>query len=240
MNHAPTLNKEAVVVVATVNEYKTIEQILKRSPYPVLLIDGESTDGTRDIAANYPLSRVRYVSRPRAGVADAYRFGFHLALNRNLYGRVSYIIQMDAGGTHDPCDIKRLLDACKQPYCWLATGSRFGRRPSRVTYRTLISVGAAWLMHHLFGVKVRDATCGFRCWRRDLLRKVMVNHRPLSKGHAFQAETLLHAWRYSQGKVREVPIDYHLGINSTFHWPMVWEGLRTIFTLWLDNRRRRI
>jgi dolichol-phosphate mannosyltransferase len=128
---------------------------------------------------------------------------------------------MDAGGTHDPELIPAMLIQAEDWGSDLVIGSRFYWATPFLSYRTAISLTAAWLMR-LKGVNVRDATSGFRVWRREWLQAALL--RPnTAKGFAFQLELLYNAHR-AGAKISEFPIPYRL-TNSSFKWSMITEAL---------------
>jgi dolichol-phosphate mannosyltransferase len=141
------------------------------------------------------------------------------------------IVQMDAGGTHDPDDIMRLVaeTACAD----LVIGSRF--LPGQFSpqgYRTAISLTAAWLMRQR-GIGVCDATSGFRAWKAGLVGAL--DFRDVRARHfAFQLELLQQAHR-QRARIVEVPITYKLS-TSSFRWGMVAEAARVYAGMWLKRR----
>lgn len=205
---------DVVVVIATYNEAGTIGRIIRAIPYPVIVVDDNSPDGTAEIARD---AGATVLLRPaKSGIASAYYDGFRLALAQNP----EYVIQMDAGLTHDPADIDRLLDKAREGYS-LVIGARsfgWGRR-------AIVSRLAALLML-LRGVNVPDATGGFRCWRATELRRVI--SKPFRARHfAFQLEAL---WRARYSGIATVPIAYKL-TNSSFRPTMILEALGIWATL---------
>jgi len=223
-----------VVVIATYNEAKTIDIILTTlmaCNLPAIVIDDNSPDGTANLAKAHANAYV-IVRKHKRGIASAYLDGFHTALDQGY----DYIVQMDAGLTHDSTKVPSMLDKCKREQFSLVIGSRFLNNPSVKSYRTFISLGAAWLMSHI-NVNVKDATGGFRCWHGEHLRKLLKEHPATAKGFAFQLELLY--WTFAMGgKVGEIPIDYLLS-NSSFNFKMVREGLQVYKTLLTANRLSR-
>ena len=205
------------VVIATYNEIATIGRLLEQlSEFHVFVVDDSSPDGTGEVAQAFDF--VTLIRRPRKlEVASAYLVGLDLARTTD----VPYVIQMDAGGTHEPRDIGALVNTAEQTGADLVIGSRFTRWVW-LGRRTAISRGAALLMR-LLGTHVRDATSGFRCWRTDFLRQLDFN-AVRSRGFAFQLELLYQATALD-GRIVEVPIPYRL-TNSSFHSGMLWEALR--------------
>ncbi len=211
------MNQEAVVVIATYNEAETIGRLLEElSEFLVIVVDDDSPDGTAQIAEAYPNARV-VVRRGERGIASAYMRGLRTA----LLSEVSYVIQMDAGGTHDPRDVWPLLLAAKAQKADLLIGSRFIVRPPILSYRTFISLVAARLAQ-MRGIAVTDATSGFRVWRRSMLEWVTCTDCQ-ARGFAFNLELLMRA-RLLGASIGEYPIGYRL-TNSTFRPWMLWEAL---------------
>jgi len=211
------MTSEAVVVIATYNEAESIGGILDAlRDLPVIVIDDHSPDGTMNIAVKYPNTDV-VVRHNERGIATAYTYGLRRAV---VCSNADYVVQMDAGGTHDPNDVVPMILAAKNWHADLVIGSRFSTLPHMASYRTAISLTAAWLMRRR-GVDVQDATSGFRVWRRDLLYSVVRNNCR-SRGFAFNLELL---WRAHVlgATIREYPIEYRL-TNSTFRIRMLWEA----------------
>lgn len=219
-----------VVVIATYNEAQTIRQVLDGlRDYQVIVVDDSSPDGTGQIAREY--DNVRVISRSgKLGIASAYMVGFRHALE---HYDSSHIVQMDAGMTHDPADIPRLLAKAQESGARLVIGSRFLITPRLKSYRTVISLAAGAMMRLLMGIPIYDATSGFRCWARSLLTQVLWDYEPKAKGFAFQLETLHRASCLTLG-ITEIPLKYRL-TNSSFRLPMLLEALRTYAGLWFKR-----
>ena len=215
---------DAIVVMATYNEAETIGELVKELcayGLPVFIVDDNSPDGTAYIAADNGASvEIRMHER---GIASAYI----RALECGLASGKQYIVQMDAGGTHRPSDVIALLNAIRINGTDLLIGGRFHPGSPWLSWRTLISKCAAFLMRRA-GPQVWDATIGFRAWRRETLVQVL-KRGATSKGNAFQLELLWNAHQ-SGAKIGELPIMYTL-TNSHFRWWMVWESLRVMWRI---------
>jgi len=222
MKDGTTGRKKIVVVIATYNEAGNIAALLNALSYPVIVVDDSSPDGTGNIARACGATVI--TRPPKSGIASAYYDGFKEA----LAGGYDYIVQMDAGLTHNPKDVALLARAAIDNECGLVIGSRFfGDVP--FGYRSVLSRMAARMMRY-HNIWVLDATSGFRCWDAGLLRQVIA--RPFRAKHfAFQLETF---YRARKCNLMEVPIQYNL-TNSSFRWPMVWEALKIFFQLSEDN-----
>lgn len=218
------MSPRTIVVIATYNEAATIQGILEAlTDYHVIVVDDSSPDGTGDLARAY--AHVTVIDRPvKLGIASAYLDGLRAALDM----RADYVVQMDAGGTHEPNRVISLVNTLLYtPHAYLAIGCRFGSGYP-LSKRATISRVAAFLMRML-GVDVIDATSGFRAWRADLLREMDLGDIK-ARGFAFQLEMLWQAHRWVSKRqlanIVEVGIPYRL-TNSSFRPWMIWEGLRT-------------
>ena len=209
---------DVVIAIATYNEAGNIAELLGQlSDYEVILVDSHSPDGTAAIARRFENVTVIDASR---GIASSYLKALELALETDC----EFVVQMDAGMTHDPADIPLLIYDCRRWSRDLTIGSRQFEINS---YRSLISVFAAWLMRRK-GILVSDATSGFRCWRTSALEilfsRKLNGEWLISEGFAFQFELLFYAHRAGV-RIGEVPIEYRL-TNSSFKLPMIWEAIR--------------
>lgn len=228
---------KVVVVIGTYNEADNITELLTRlglvldsegmgrGRHAVIVVDSNSPDGTAELAGKFDFVTVISPEVNR-GIAYAYRMGLREALYRNP----DYVIQMDAGLTHEPEDIQPMVSLALGQKVGLVIGSRFSRVLRWATYRTAISLTAAVMMRRL-GVEVNDATSGFRCWEANLLKEVLA--RPIMARHfAFQLETLHTAHRLG-ARIAEWPITYRL-TNSSFRPGMLAEAVK----VYLQLRRR--
>lgn len=202
--------ERALVIIPTYNEANNLPlllpQILAQDPrIEVLVVDDDSPDGTGrladEIAASEP--RVHVLHRPaKRGLGTAYREGFRWALDRDY----DYIFEMDADFSHDPRHLPEFLAAIQDAD--LVLGSRY--LEGRVTVvnwpmpRLLLSYFANLYARIVTGLKVFDATGGFKCFRRRVLEAVDLE-QVRSNGYAFQIEMSFRAFRRGF-RVREIPI----------------------------------
>jgi dolichol-phosphate mannosyltransferase len=184
----------------------------------ILVVDDNSPDGTGDVAETlarrYPnVITVRH--RPtKEGLGRAYLDGFGLALGAGA----DYIIQMDADFSHSPATIPLMLEEMRDHD--VIVGSRYvsgGRLDERWSWwRRFLSWWAneVW-SRRILGVRVRDITAGFKCWRRSALLGIGLD-RVLSDGYAFQVEMAFLTERLGF-RVKEVPIyfeDRRIGMSK--------------------------
>jgi dolichol-phosphate mannosyltransferase len=197
-----------VVVIPTYNERENIQrivpQVLAATTCEVVVVDDESPDGTAGVveamAGGDP--RVHLVNhRPKMGIGPAYKAGFERALALGA----DYVVQMDADLSHPPELLPRFVEMMGDAD--LVLGSRYVRGITVVNWpieRLLISYFGNWYARRVTGLPIRDATGGFKCWRRELLATIPLD-RVRSNGYAFQIEMNFRAWRRGS-RITEVPI----------------------------------
>ncbi len=234
-----------VMVVPTYNEADNLRPIVARlrAAEPgvhVLVVDDNSPDGTGDLADELAAGddHVHVVHRTeKAGLGAAYLHGFAVALDAGY----DVIGEMDADGSHQPEQLHRLLAAIQDAD--LVIGSRYvpgGAIRNWAPSRRLLSQGGNLYVRLLLGMPVRDATAGFRLYRRATLEAIdLASVR--SAGYVFQTEL---AYRTVQlGKrVREVPIEFverERG-DSKMDRAVALESLRRITGWGLRERGARI
>src|SRR4051812_37383045 len=204
------------LVLPTYNEAENLETVVTAARsvlaaaapegFRILVVDDDSPDGTGAIAdrlaAAHP-GEVEVLHRPpHGGLGPAYLAGFGRALD----GRAGYILQMDADLSHDPADLARLLAAARAG-TGLALGSRYapgGGIADWGAVRRGISRGGSWYARRVLGVRVRDLTGGFKCFRAEALRAIDLP-TVRSHGYAFQVE-LTYRVLCAGFEVVEVPI----------------------------------
>jgi dolichol-phosphate mannosyltransferase len=199
------------MVVPTYNESENIEWIVGRlrAAQPgvdVLIVDDNSPDGTGAIADRLAAAdeAVRVVHRTeKAGLGAAYVHGFGVALEAGY----DVIGEMDADGSHQPEQLHRLLDALRTAD--LVIGSRYVPGGSVVNWpvpRLALSRGGNLYVRLLLGITVKDATAGYRLFRRTTLEAIDLGS-VRSTGYVFQTDL---AYRTLANGLRltEVPIEF--------------------------------
>jgi dolichol-phosphate mannosyltransferase len=203
----------AVVCLPTYNERENLEAMLRAlgdvldtSRDGVLVIDDSSPDGTGEItdalAAELPWVSVLHRER-KEGIGPAYLAGFrHL-----LAGDVELLLEMDCDFSHDPRDVPRLIAAAEDAD--LVLGSRYVRGGGTENWglgRRFVSRGGCLYAQVLLGVRVRDLTGGFKCFRRGALEAIDLDALS-AHGYAFQIETTYRILRAGL-RVKEIPIRF--------------------------------
>jgi len=202
--------ERALVIIPTYDEASNIPQLLPQvlsqdECIDVLVVDDGSPDGTGQIADRMASenSRINVLHRERKlGLGTAYLAGFAWALEREY----DLILEMDADFSHDPKHLPEFLEAIQDAD--LVLGSRY--LDGRVTVvnwpmgRLLLSYGANIYARVVTGLKVCDATGGFKCFRRRVLEAIDLDG-VRSNGYAFQIEMSLRATKKGF-KIKEIPI----------------------------------
>ena len=175
------------------------------SDIDVLIVDDSSPDGTGKIVKDFMANNksVSILERKiKDGLGRAYIAGFHWCLDKGY----DYICEMDADFSHNPKDLKLLFDACENG-AGLTIGSRYVNGVNVVNWpmgRVIMSYYASAYVRIITGMKVRDTTAGFVCYRAEALRAIPLD-KVKFKGYAFQIEMKFKAWKRNI-EILEVPI----------------------------------
>jgi dolichol-phosphate mannosyltransferase len=203
---------ENLVIIPTYNEKENIAPIIQKVfslkvPFHILVIDDNSPDGTASLVKILQLSfpgKLHMIERSgKLGLGTAYITGFHWALNNHY----TYIYEMDADFSHNPEDLVNLYDACKSGDADMAIGSRYISGVNVINWpigRVIISYFASVYVRFITGMKIMDATAGFKCYKRIVLETINLD-KIRFKGYAFQIEMKFTAWKFGFNIV-EVPI----------------------------------
>jgi dolichol-phosphate mannosyltransferase len=205
------VTSRAIVVVPTYNERENlpilVDGLMQHQDVRVLVVDDQSPDGTGQVAEalaqRFP-GRIEVLHRTsRRGFGRSCVDG----MKRAVQTPVDLICQMDADLSHDPADLPRLIRASANAD--LVIGSRYvpeGRVVNWPIRRRLLSRFANGYIRLVTRVNARDCTSGYRCWRRDVLASLPVDHI-FSDGYSFLVEML--AGTEERGyRVTEVPITF--------------------------------
>lgn len=198
------------IVIPTYNEKENLSRLIPglfKLPVQnlhVLIVDDNSPDGTADLVRSlqtrYPNLHLESRSE-KLGLGSAYIHGFTLSLSKGA----TQIVQMDADFSHDPADVPRLLE--KLTDFDLVLGSRYINGISVINWplrRLLLSLSGSLYVRMITGMPFRDATSGFKAWRRETLEAIEL---PTVKadGYGFQIIMTHRAWKKGK-RVTEVPI----------------------------------
>ncbi len=225
---------KALVITPTYNEAQNvtrlIEEVLQQDPsVEILIVDDGSPDGTamlvQEILQNNP--RVHLLQRPqKMGLGTAYVAGFKYAIENKF----DYVFEMDADFSHNPEKIPVFLEYIREYD--LVIGSRYIQGVNVVNWpmkRLLLSYFANIYTRIITGMPVKDATGGYKCYRREVLESINLDEIK-SNGYAFQIEISFKAFKKGF-RLFEMPItfvDRNAGV-SKMSKKIVYEA---VFMVW--------
>jgi dolichol-phosphate mannosyltransferase len=237
------MSGEPWLILPTYNEAENIQAIVSAAGevlagaaaegFRVLVVDDGSPDGTGELADRLAVEHdwVQVLHRSeKNGIGPAYLAGFRYALDHGA----GYVMEMDSDFSHDPADLARLLQAVYGG-ADLALGSRYvpgGGVSDWGLLRRFISEGGSTYARLVLGLRIKDLTGGFKCFRREVLEAIQFDG-VRSRGYAFQVELTYRAVQ-AGFRVVEVPIvfrDRQLG-SSKMSWRIAVEAM------WLVPRLR--
>jgi len=211
-------NKKALIIIPTYDELENLPRLLpevlsKDENIAVLIVDDSSPDGTADWvkkeAEKNP--RIKLIKREKKmGLGTAYIAGFKYALDNNY----DYIFEMDADFSHDPDEIQNFLNEIKTYD--LVLGSRYKEGVNVINWpmrRLMLSLFANMYTRVITGLPVRDATSGFKCFRKEVLQAIDLD-TVKSNGYAFQIEMTFKAWKKGF-KIKELSIVFTDRVKGT-------------------------
>ncbi|GAC1405006.1 MAG: polyprenol monophosphomannose synthase [Chloroflexota bacterium] len=237
----PATGRRPLVVLPTFNERDNIEPIVIaiRAQLPqatIWIVDDNSPDGTGQIADELASAdpKVEVIHREgKLGLGTAYVAAFQKALQQDF----DCVLQMDADFSHDPAYLPTLVDLLAD--CDLVIGSRYicgggTRNWSRI--RQAISKGGNFVARVGLGVRTRDATGGYRVYRRSTLEALNFDELRL-RGYGFQIEVVYQVERRGL-RIHETPIVFveRASGKSKMSKAIVWEAVVHI----LQRRIRRV
>lgn len=202
------------MIIPTYNEKDNLELVvsgifeLGLADLSILVVDDGSPDGTGAVADRlsdrYP-GKLHVLHREgKLGLGTAYLEGFRFGIARGFEA----LCEMDADGSHEPAALRDLVAAVSGG-ADVAIGSRRvpgGRIVGWGPHRHLMSWGAMTLSRLALGLKTRDVTAGFRCYRARVVEELL--RRPISSnGYAFQEETIFYCEKLGF-RIAEIPVTF--------------------------------
>ncbi|MGB8657338.1 MAG: polyprenol monophosphomannose synthase [Candidatus Zixiibacteriota bacterium] len=200
---------KTLVIVPTYDERENIRTIVplildKDPSIHVLVVDDNSPDGTGKIADQMAQENDRILvlhRQNKSGLGKAYIAGFGFALEKGY----DLVFEMDCDFSHDPKYIPDFLMAIQDAD--LVLGSRYISGVNVINWpmsRLLLSYYANAYSRVVTGLPVRDATGGFKCFRRQVLEAIDFD-KVKSNGYSFQIEMSFRAWKKGF-RLKEIPI----------------------------------
>lgn len=210
------------VVIPTLNEGASIGKVIEELPkglLEVLIVDGNSTDGTQEQAAS---RGARVIVEPRKGYGRAYKTGFKEA-------RGDFLATLDGDLTYPADRVGELLARLEADRLEFITCDRLTtlRREAMSGKHRLGNFVLSVTSRVLFRVPVKDSQSGMWVFRRDLLKDLTLT----SDGMPFSEELKLEAFRARRGKCLELPINYRVRVGEAVlsTWRDGWRNLAFLF-----------
>jgi dolichol-phosphate mannosyltransferase len=203
-----------LVIIPTYNEKENIEKIISavfslEKEFHILIVDDGSPDGTGAIVKDLMKSngdKLFILEREgKLGLGTAYIAGFRWGLEKGY----DFLTEMDADFSHNPNDLPRLYDACKNQNYDVTVGSRYTKGGGVKNWpwdRLFLSFGASVYVRMITWMPVKDPTAGFVCYSRKVLETLDLDKIRFI-GYAFQIE-MKFAARQLGFKIGEVPITF--------------------------------
>lgn len=227
---------EKLVIVPTYNELENVDALISQVlslPHglDILIVDDNSPDGTANVVKEWlkKSDRVHLLQRPgKMGLGSAYRDGFRYALAHGA----EYIFEMDADFSHDPAALGQFLENIKDVD--IVLGSRYLHGVTVVNWplsRLILSYSANLYSRIITGLPLKDATGGFKCFRRRALEGIKLD-RVKSEGYSFQIEMSFRCWKRGF-KIKEIPItftDRRAGVSKMSR-KIIWEAAGMVWRL---------
>jgi len=203
---------DAIVIIPTYNEIENIEAIIRavmaqKKAFHVLVVDDNSPDLTslkvKALQKEFVGQLFLLQREGKTGLGTAYIDGFKWCIEK----KYDYIFEMDADFSHNPNDLERLYNVCHLNGADLSIGSRYIKGVNVVNWplgRILLSYGASIYVRMITGMKIKDTTAGFVCYKRRVLESIDLDAIKFV-GYAFQIEMKFKT-HLKKFKIVEVPI----------------------------------
>jgi len=240
-----------LVIIPTYNEKGNIKQIITEIfslsiPFNILIVDDNSPDGTASIVKELQdeyIDRLFIIEREgKLGLGTAYISGFKWAIEC----KYDFIYEMDADFSHNPKDLEKLYNVAVKEEADLVIGSRYINGTNVVNWpigRVILSYFASKYVSFITGMNIKDATAGFKCYRRAVLETINLDKIKF-KGYAFQIEMKFTAWKHGF-RIIETPIIFTNrqigtskmsgGIFNEALWGVIGMKVRSIFKKYKTN-----
>lgn len=212
------------VIIPTMNEEESIGQVidsvhqaLKGWEYEILVVDTDSKDGTKEIAA---AKGALVIEEPRRGYGRAYKTGFERS-------KGDVIATLDADCTYPAEEIPALYKLLIEKDLEFITTNRFARleEGAMTTKHRIGNFALTFASNLFFGVRIKDSQSGMWVFRRNILDRLVLS----DDGMPMSEEIKIEAFR----KVRsvEVPIVYRrrVGEVKLSSWKDGWKNMKFLF-----------
>ncbi len=202
---------DSIVIIPTYNEIENIEDIIRavfslEKSFDILVVDDNSPDLTylkvKELQKEFDNLNLE-IRTEKSGLGTAYIHGFKWSLSH----KYDYIFEMDADFSHNPNDLIKLYNACHIDGADMAIGSRYIKGVNVVNWplsRVLLSYLASIYVRVITGMKIKDTTAGFICYKRHVLERLNLDAIKFI-GYAFQIEMKFRTY-INKFKIVEIPV----------------------------------
>lgn len=198
------------IIIPTYNEAENLESLVKQifalniPDLNIIVVDDNSTDGTGTLADKLSSQfSLTVIHRPhKLGLGSAYLDGFTQAFSLGA----DIIFEMDADFSHDPHDLPRMIEQINNGYDVVIGSRRIagGNVQGWSFRRNLQSQAAMAFARFILGLKTRDITAGFRCYRASALSQIKLAGIK-SNSYAFQEE-MIYSLEKKGFTIKEIPV----------------------------------
>ena len=204
--------KDVLIIIPTYNEIENIENIIISTInlYPtinILIVDDNSPDLTskkvEDLKPKFKDQLFLLKRLKKEGLGTAYVAGFKWALKNKF----NYVFEMDADFSHNPKDIKRILEPMLENNYDVSIGSRYIKGINVVNWplsRIILSYTASQYVQLITRMNIKDSTSGYICYKKSVLESIDLDNIKFT-GYAFQIEMKYKSY-LKNFKIIEVPI----------------------------------
>jgi dolichol-phosphate mannosyltransferase len=235
--------KDVLIIIPTYNEIENIENIIISTfqLYPdisILIVDDNSPDLTykkvQELELKFSKQLFLLKRLKKEGLGTAYVEGFKWALKNKF----NYVFEMDADLSHNPKDIKRILEPMLINDYDMSIGSRYIKGINVVNWplsRIILSYTASIYVRIITKMKIQDSTSGYVCYKKTVLESINLDTIKFS-GYAFQIEMKYKAY-LKNFKIIEVPIifsDRKYGV-SKLNGSIISEAIIGVLSMRIKN-----
>ena len=235
--------KDVLIIIPTYNEIENIENIIISTfqLYPdisILIVDDNSPDLTykkvQELELKFSKQLFLLKRLKKDGLGTAYVDGFKWALKNKF----NYVFEMDADLSHNPKDIKRILEPMLINDYDMSIGSRYIKGINVVNWplsRIILSYTASIYVRIITKMKIQDSTSGYVCYKKTVLESINLDTIKFS-GYAFQIEMKYKAY-LKNFKIIEVPIifsDRKYGV-SKLNGSIISEAIIGVLSMRIKN-----
>jgi|TARA_B110000196_G_scaffold316600_1_gene328216 dolichol-phosphate mannosyltransferase len=235
--------KDVLIIIPTYNEIENIENIIIStfqlySDISILIVDDNSPDLTykkvQELELKFSKQLFLLKRLKKEGLGTAYVEGFKWALKKKF----NYVFEMDADLSHNPKDIKRILEPMLINDYDMSIGSRYIKGINVVNWplsRIILSYTASIYVRIITKMKIQDSTSGYVCYKKTVLESINLDTIKFS-GYAFQIEMKYKAY-LKNFKIIEVPIifsDRKYGV-SKLNGSIISEAIIGVLSMRIKN-----